>query len=172
MRARCLFGAAFVFAAALCWPALRSDAGPRPLDDRSLAALAEVEQRQAALAEAEKELARRRAELADLEKEIDARLAKLEALRKEVEAKVAYIQGLDVRDREFRNLVKIYSAMSATKLAPILDRLDDPQVAKILRAMKTDAVAKILPKLDQDKAVRVSRLLGLLDAAAASPGKP
>ncbi len=166
MRTGSLCRVVLVALAVLCWPAARSSGGPLLLDDRAAAARAELEERQAALEAAEKELARRRAELADLEKEIDARLSRLEAMRKEVEAKIAYIQGLNVRDREFRNLVKIYSAMSATKLAPILDRLDDAQVARILRAMKTDAVAKILPKLDQDKAVRVSRLLGLLEAAS------
>ncbi len=138
-------------------------AGPVTVTDEMIATAAELEKRKAALTKAEEEVERRRAELTALQKEIDARLAQLEALRQEIEAKVAYIEGLDVRDREFRNLVKIYSAMSATKLAPLLDRLEDDQVAKILRAMKTDVVAKILPKLDKDKAVRVSRLLGLLD---------
>ena len=52
--------------------------------------------------------------------------------------------------------------MSATKVEPILKKMDDPTVTEILRAMKPDQVAKILPKLEQKKAVNVSRLLGML----------
>ena len=51
--------------------------------------------------------------------------------------------------------------MSPSKVAPLLDKMEDVEAVEILRAMKTEAVAKIIPKLSQDKAVRVSRLLGL-----------
>jgi len=52
--------------------------------------------------------------------------------------------------------------MSATKVAPLLDKMEDGDVVEILRAMKTDEVAKIIPRLDPDRAVRVSRGLGMM----------
>ena len=61
---------------------------------------------------------------------------------------------------DFKNLIKVYSTMSATKLSPLLNQMTDENVARILRAMKADQVAKIVPKLESEKAVRVSRLLG------------
>ena len=111
----------------------------------------------------EKENEQRKRQLDRLQKEVDQKLAKLTALQDDIQKKLDYIKSLNVRDKEFRNLIKVYSAMSATKLAPLLDEMKDDNVAKILRAMKAEEVAKILPKLDKDKAVRVSRLLGMID---------
>jgi len=53
--------------------------------------------------------------------------------------------------------------MSASRLAPLLNDMEDAAVTRILKAMKSDQVAKIIPKLDQDKAVRVSRMLGRME---------
>ncbi len=124
---------------------------------------ASLKAREDAVAAREKENDRRKLELDRLEKEVNEKLAKLTALQDDVQKKLDYIKGLNVRDKEFRNLIKVYSAMSASKVAPLLDEMKDDNVAKILRAMKADEVAKIIPKLDKDKAVRVSRLLGMID---------
>jgi len=121
-----------------------------------------LKQREDAVMAREAEVAARTKELQRLEKDIDAKLARLEALQDEVQKKLQYIESLKVRDKEFKKLIKVYSAMSATKLAPLLDEMGDENVAKILRAMQTDATAKIIPKLDKDKAVRVSKLLGMM----------
>ncbi|MCK5341309.1 MAG: hypothetical protein KAJ60_09560 [Desulfobulbaceae bacterium] len=100
-------------------------------------------------------------ELESLQKELDAKLARLTTMQIDIQEKLEQFKG--AKDKEFRNLVKVYSAMSATRLAPLLNKMEDKTVAKILRAMATDAVAKIVPKIDEDKAVRVSKLLGVLD---------
>ncbi|MEW6427007.1 MAG: hypothetical protein AB1568_03105 [Thermodesulfobacteriota bacterium] len=123
---------------------------------------ASLKAREDAVAAAEKRLAEEKAELERLQKDVTEQLARLAEIQKDVEGKIAYIESLNVRDREFANLVKVYSAMSPSKLAPLLDKMEDDKVARVLRAMKADLVAKIIVKLDPDKAVRVSGLLGLL----------
>ncbi|MDH4320582.1 MAG: hypothetical protein OEV73_03700 [Desulfobulbaceae bacterium] len=109
----------------------------------------------------EKELQRREESLAALQKDVDAKLEKLTALQKDLQGKIDALQR--VVDKDFKNLVKVYSAMSPSKLAPLLNDMEDGTVTRILQAMKADQVAKIIPKLDQDKAVRVSRLLGKME---------
>lgn len=124
---------------------------------------ASLKAREDAVAAREKENEKRKQELDKLDKEVGEKLTKLTALQNEVQKELDYIKGLNVRDKEFRNLIKIYSAMKASKVALLLAEMTDANVAKILRAMKADQVAEILPKLDKDKAVRVSRLLGMID---------
>jgi len=107
----------------------------------------------AALAEKEKELAM-------IQKDIDEKLARIEELQKNVEARLDELNA--VPDKEFRNLIKVYSSMRASKVAPLLDKMSVDEAVKILRAMKTDAVAKIIPKLEPNKAVAVSKKLGMI----------
>ena len=109
----------------------------------------------------EKDIERREDELVALRKDVDAKLEKLTGIQKDLQAKISELK--QVADKDFKNLVKVYSAMSTTKLAPLLNNLEDSTVTRILKAMKAEQVAKIIPKLDKAKAVRVSRLLGRME---------
>lgn len=125
-------------------------------DNMELAA--SLQKREKAIGARENEIILREQRNKDLQKEIDAKLARLSSLQQEISEKLAEIKK--VQDADFKNLIKVYSTMSSTKLAPLLNQMADQNVARILRAMKADQVAKIVPKLDSEKAVRVSRLLG------------
>lgn len=116
--------------------------------------------REKAVAVKEKELAIREKSLKDLAGEIDVKIGELTALQADLKEKIAELKS--VQDQEFKNLIKVYSTMSPSKLTPLLNQMDDKVVARILRAMKTDFVAKVIPKLEQEKAVRVSQILGML----------
>jgi flagellar motility protein MotE (MotC chaperone) len=120
--------------------------------------------REQAVVAKEKELARKAQDLAVIQKDVDARLAEMLVLQKVITQKLEEVRA--EQDLEFKNLVKIYSVMSATKVAPLLNEMADANVAKILRAMKNDLVAKIIPKLEPQKAVRVSRLLGRISESS------
>lgn len=120
----------------------------------------DLKAREEAVAAREKELAAREKELAAVQKDVDEKLRRIAALQKEIREELAGFSA--VRSREFKNLIKVYSSMSASKVAPLLNKMDDKDVVRILRAMKSDLVAKILPKLEPDKAVEVSRRLGLI----------
>ncbi len=140
-------------------PAFTEEKPPVRLTPQEVSVSAGLKEREDALAAKEKTMAEKEKELAALNKEVDEKYSQLNALQEELKGQLGGAgKG---RDQQFKNLIKIYSAMSPSKVAPLLDKMEDVEAVEILRAMKTEAVAKIIPKLGQDKAVRVSRLLGL-----------
>ena len=140
-------------------PAFTEEKPPGRLTSQEISSAAALQEREDALAAKEKALAEKEKELAALNKEVDEKYTKLNALQEELKGQLGgAVKG---KDQQFKNLIKVYSAMSPSKVAPLLDKMEDAEAVEILRAMKTEAVAKIIPKLGQDKAVRVSRLLGL-----------
>ncbi len=140
-------------------PAFTEEKTPVRLTPQEISSAAVLKEREDALAAKEKAMAEKEKELSALNKEVDEKYTKLNALQEELKGQLGgAVKG---KDQQFKNLIKIYSAMSPSKVAPLLDKMEDVEAVEILRAMKTEAVAKIIPKLSQDKAVRVSRLLGL-----------
>lgn len=140
-------------------PAFTEEKPPGRLMPQEISSAAALKEREDALAVKEKALAEKEKELSALNKEVDEKYTKLNALQEELKGQLGgAVKG---KDQQFKNLIKVYSAMSPSKVAPLLDKMEDVEAVEILRAMKTEAVAKIIPKLGQDKAVRVSRLLGL-----------
>ncbi|MCK5437048.1 MAG: hypothetical protein KAI90_03500 [Desulfobulbaceae bacterium] len=117
-----------------------------------------LQEREAAVTAKEKELEKKEAEFNVIKKEVDEKLDRLTALQEEVQAKLDEYRV--VQEKPFKDLVKIYSTMSASKVAPLLNQMEDATVARILGAMKTETVSKIIPKLPPDKAVKVSKALG------------
>jgi len=140
-------------------PAFTEEKPPVRLTPQEISGAAGLKAREDALVAKEKALAEKEKELAALNKEVDEKYNKLNALQEELKGQLGgAVKG---KDQQFKNLIKIYSTMSPSKVAPLLDKMEDVEAVEILRAMKAEAVAKIIPKLGQDKAVRVSRLLGL-----------
>jgi flagellar motility protein MotE (MotC chaperone) len=140
-------------------PAFSEEKPPIKITPQELSVSAGLKEREDAVVAKEKALAAKEKELAVLSKEVDEKFSRLIALQEEIKGQLG--RAAQGRDKQFKNLIKIYSAMSPTKVAPLLGKMEDFEVVEILRAMKAEAVAKIIPKLAQDKAVRVSRLLGL-----------
>ena len=137
----------------------QEDKSPVKLTPQEISVSVQLKEREDAVAAKEKALAAKEKELAALAKEVDEKYIQLNALQEELKGQLGGAgKG---RDQQFKNLIKIYSAISPSKVAPLLDKMEDDEVVEILKAMKAEAVAKIIPKLTQDKAVRVSRLLGL-----------
>ncbi len=120
-----------------------------------------LQRREQVVLQREQELKIQQEQLEILRKDIDSKLVNITALQKDISEKLAELKA--IQDVEFKNLIKIYSTMSASKVSPLLNEMDDRNVARILRAMKNDLVAKIIPKLEPRKAVRVSRILGRID---------
>ncbi len=125
-----------------------------------IAVAPKIAARELAIKIREKDFVEREKDLAEAEKRVSGKLKRLIALQERVEVELKELK--QIRDKNFKNLIKTYSAMSPSKVAPLLDLMEDSKVVKILRAMKSEAVAKILPKIDKDKAVRVSLALGLI----------
>lgn len=140
-------------------PAFTEEKPPVKITAQEISGAAGLKEREDALAAKEKAMAEKEKELSALNKEVDEKYTKVNAIQEELKGQLGgAVKG---KDQQFKNLIKIYSAMSPSKVAPLLDKMEDVEAVEILRAMKTEAVAKIIPKLSQDKAVRVSRLLGL-----------
>lgn len=152
--------AALMTIALFSWPVFAAQKEPVKVSSQEMRLVVELKEKKDDLEKREKLLAKREAELAGVGKEVDEKLAHLLDLQEDLQRKLDELKT--IKDKRFKNLVKIYSEMSATKLAPILNQMEDDTVAEILRAMKAPEVAKIIPKLDEGKAVRVSRLLGMI----------
>jgi flagellar motility protein MotE (MotC chaperone) len=135
--------------------------GPVKVSSLDLSVAPKLAARELAVKLKEKDLARRERDLAEAEKLVREKLERLSALQKKVEAELAELK--QITDKNFKKLIKTYSAMSPSRVAPLIDAMDDARAVRILRAMKPGLVAKILPKLNRDKAVRLSLSLGLLD---------
>lgn len=120
----------------------------------------ELKEREEALVAKEAEFAKKAEEQAQMRKDVEEKLVRLSAMQSELKGQFEAIKG--AQRQEFMNLIKIYSAMSPSKVAPLLDSMDDGDVVRILRAMKAEQVAKIMPKLTQPKAVSVSQEMGML----------
>ncbi|MFZ5776059.1 MAG: MotE family protein [Thermodesulfobacteriota bacterium] len=155
---RCL-GLALLLALAAS-PAVAADKGPVKVTSEEAALAASLKSREDAIAVREQAVAAKEAELKQLAKEVDEKYARLIARQEELKKQIGGMGG--VREQRFRNLVKIYTTMSPSKVAPLLDKMDDDEATEILKAMKAEQVAKILPKIEPTKAVRLSRQLGLL----------
>lgn len=121
----------------------------------------DLKDREVALVAKEAEYAKREQTQSQVQKELDEKLTRLAAMQAELKEQLTAIKG--AQTQEFANLIKVYSTMKASKVAPLLDSMEDPTVVKIFRAMKTDQVAQILPKLKPEKAVAVSQSLGMVD---------
>jgi flagellar motility protein MotE (MotC chaperone) len=132
---------------------------PARLTAQDISASAGLKDREDALAAREKALAEKEKELVALNREVDEKFSRLNAQQEEFKGQIG--RAAQGRDQEFKKLIKVYSAMSPSKVAPLLGQMEDAEAVEILRAMKVEAVAKIIPKLTPDKAVRVTRLLGL-----------
>lgn len=150
----------FVLGMALTMDSLASEDKPVQISAQDLAMARSVYERQQLLDKKEQELVAKEEMLNDLEKEVNEKIEQNMALQMELKQTLAELQV--VRDKQFKNLIKVYSAMSASKVAPLLNEMDDSDAVIILKAMQADQVAKIIPKIEKDKAVRISRELGLL----------
>jgi len=140
--------------------AAREKSGAVKASTLDLAVAPKLAARELAVRIKEKDFVEREKDLAEAEKRVDGKLERLIKLQAKVESELLELK--QVRNKNFKSLIKTYSAMSPSKVAPLLDRMEDGKVVTILRAMKSENVAKILPKIDPDKAVRVSLALGLI----------
>ncbi len=120
--------------------------------------------REAAVRVREAALKVKEKQLTALKADIDRRIIRLTNMQKNFETRLAagMAEYQTVKNKNFKKLIKIYSAMSPSKLAPLLNAMSDLETTRVLRAMKTDLAAKIIAKLEQGKAVAVSKRLGML----------
>ncbi|MFW5906494.1 MAG: MotE family protein, partial [Desulfobia sp.] len=104
------------------FPAISQDRdNNNPVDvsfsDRECAAAFEARKKK--LAARADQLDQREEMLKDLEEELDQKIARWEELQKDLDRKLARFQ--EKADKDFDNLVEVYSTMRASKAAPLLN---------------------------------------------------
>ena len=133
---------------------------PVRVGQEELAHASSLREKEQELQAREERIVRREEELAELEQNLALEMEGLLKLQNETQATLDSLTA--VKTQAFRDLIRVYSAMRATRVAELLNQMTDRDALEILRGLRTDMVADILPRLDQDKAVRLSRQLGLL----------
>ncbi|MBU0483868.1 MAG: hypothetical protein KKB30_05075 [Proteobacteria bacterium] len=141
-------------------PVIAARKEPVKVSSQEARLMLQFKEREDSLKAREQALDKKEQDLALVSKEVDDKLVVLISLQEDLQNKLDELKK--IKDKRFSDLIKVYSAMSASKLAPLLNLMEDDEVSEVLRAMKTDIVAKIVPKLDQEKAVRVSKILGMI----------
>ena len=101
-------------------PAFTEEKTPVRLTPQEISGASGLKEREDALAAKEKALAEKEKELSALNKEVDEKYTKLNALQEELKGQLGgAVKG---KDQQFKNLIKIYSAMSPSRWLPCLTR--------------------------------------------------
>jgi flagellar motility protein MotE (MotC chaperone) len=125
--------------------------GPSPLRAEALAALAaELERRQAALADRERAMILREAAVRLVEEHLAEAVAALEKGKAELELQTDTISREDAA--RTAQLVKVYEAMKARSAATIFETMELAILLPIVQAMRDTKVAAIIAEMTPEKA--------------------
>lgn len=130
--------------------------GPSNLAETSEQEVATVESLQMQLAENDEQFSMLEQELREKEATLAALNQQIDELKQQLEAKQ---QGDEERDKQYQELAKIYTTMSARNAASIIENLSLEESVSVMSRMKTDQSANILAKMDPKKAADISILL-------------
>lgn len=109
---------------------------------------AELDRREAALAEQERSIG-------SLQAEVDRRLAELESLRSAIEERLASWKR-DAGD-QVQRLAKLYTEMPPAQSAALLEKLEPGLATDVLRKMKNKPAASALALMSEAQALRLSK---------------
>ncbi|MBO8171016.1 MAG: MotE family protein [Bacillaceae bacterium] len=109
------------------------------------------------------ELTEKKGEVATLSKIADEREAKIKELQQEIEQLEKALEDKRISDEEqlkqIRDLAELYSSMSASKAAPIIEALTLEEAVLVMKAMDPEEQGDIFAKMDPEKAAEISILL-------------
>ncbi|MBP9020007.1 MAG: hypothetical protein KBG01_00585 [Syntrophobacterales bacterium] len=110
-------------------------------------------------------LLERQRQIESRENLLKAEEKKLEALKQEVVAKIGNLQtleeklsvALDVEDKKFKDLAKIYEATPPPQVGPILEKMDKKMAAAIIANMNSKKAGKVWGYISPGKAVEIAK---------------
>jgi flagellar motility protein MotE (MotC chaperone) len=111
-------------------------------------------QQKAEFEKEEKQIAKKKAELLAIQNDINQKIATLTKIRDEIRAEKD--QKKAEEEKQFKHLIKVYSAMKPQSAADLIEKLDLDLAIKLLSRMKGDAVGKILSFVKIEKAAKIS----------------
>ncbi len=130
--------------------------------------LAEVQKREAVIAQRELEIGEREGAVAELEAMVAERARELEKIRAEIETRIV-AWSTQEQDR-IAQLSGVYAAMPPAEAAALLGRLDLDLAVSVIRQMKKKVSASVLAAMKPERALQVSRrILQPLDPATDGP---
>jgi len=124
---------------------------------------ADTENLEKQLVTAQSELAKSKQAVTAIEAEAAKKDATIQTLQKQAEDLQKMIEekraSEDERQKQYADLAKIYTTMSAGKAAPIIENLTTEEAVTVLSKMKPEQLAEILAKMDPKKAADTSILI-------------
>jgi flagellar motility protein MotE (MotC chaperone) len=101
-----------------------------------------------------KRISDKKAELLTIQDDINRKIAALTKIRDEIRAERDQKKAED--EKQFKHLIKVYSAMKPQNAADLIEKLDLELAIKLLSKMKGDNVGKILSYVKVEKAAKIS----------------
>ena len=111
-------------------------------------------QQKAEFEKEEKRIAKKKVELLAIQDDINKKIATLTKIRNEIRAEQD--KKTAEEERQFKHLIKVYSAMKPQNAADLIETLDIKLAIKLLSKMKGDDVGKILSFVKIEKAAKIS----------------
>ncbi|WP_134686200.1 MotE family protein [Brevibacillus migulae] len=124
---------------------------------------ADKENMEKQLITAQSELAKSKQAVSTIEAEAAKKDATIQSLQKQAEDLQKMMEekraSEEERQKQYADLAKIYTTMSASKAAPIIENLSTEEAVTVLSKMKPEQRAEILAKMDPKKAADTSILI-------------
>ncbi|QDX94996.1 hypothetical protein EEL32_11230 [Brevibacillus laterosporus] len=121
------------------------------------------ESKESKAAQANEDATKTKQAAAQLQKEVSQKESTIAALQKQIDdlKRTTEEKRLkeEERQKQFQDLAKVYSSMSAKNAAAIVGNLSKEEAVVVLSKMKTDEQAQLLAKMDPKKAADISILL-------------
>lgn len=111
-------------------------------------------QQKAKFEKEKKRIAKRKVELLAIQDDLNKKIATLTKLRDEIRAEKAKKKAAE--EKQFKHLIKVYSAMKPQNAASLIEKLDMKLAIELLSKMKGDDVGKILTFVKIEKAAKIS----------------
>lgn len=122
-----------------------------------------AESKESKAAQANEDATKTKEAAAQLQKEVSQKESTIAALQKQIDdlKRTTEEKRLkeEERQKQFQDLAKVYSSMSAKNAAAIVGNLSKEEAVVVLSKMKTDEQAQLLAKMDPKKAADISILL-------------
>ncbi|MGG4488932.1 MotE family protein [Metabacillus idriensis] len=98
-------------------------------------------------------------EISALENEADLKVREIEQLSQEVKSLKEQLQASDNKEKEGKDIAKLYEKMSSKKAAEIIPFLSDEEALKILTSINDDQVIAVMEKMPAEDAARYTKML-------------
>ncbi|MDR0137368.1 hypothetical protein RFW18_06370 [Metabacillus idriensis] len=98
-------------------------------------------------------------EISALENDADLKVREIQQLSQEVKSLKEQLQASDYKEKEGKDIAKLYEKMSSKKAAEIIPFLSDEEAVRILTSINDDQVIAVMEKMPAEDAARYTKML-------------